>query len=138
VTPLILLRHAWAGSRDEWHADDHDRPLDDRGRDEARRIVALLAPYRIDEIHTSPYLRCVQTVEPLAAARGLEPRLRGELSEERQATEGGALLAALAGSDALVCGHGGLEHSLPETPKWKKAAALVLDESLHVVEELRP
>jgi 8-oxo-(d)GTP phosphatase len=135
--PLILLRHAWAGSRDEWDADDRDRPLDGRGRDQARRIVALLAGHRIDEIHTSPYLRCVQTVEPLAAARDLELRLRGELSEERQAAEGGRLLAGLAGHDALVCGHGGLEQWLPDPPKWKKGAALVLDEELAVTGALR-
>ncbi|MGZ4291664.1 MAG: histidine phosphatase family protein, partial [Gaiellaceae bacterium] len=98
--------------------------------------VARLARFRIDEIHTSPYLRCVQTVEPLASARGLVPLLRGELTEERQAAEGARLLRGLAGRDAVVCGHGGLERALPNAPRWRKGAAFVLDEGLRIVEEL--
>ncbi|HEY0415027.1 MAG TPA: phosphoglycerate mutase family protein [Gaiellaceae bacterium] len=135
--PLILLRHAWAGDRDEWEGDDRARPLDGRGRGQALAIVANLADYRVDEIHTSPYVRCVQTVEPLAAARGLEPAVRDELGEERQATAGARLLRELAGRDVVVCGHGGLEAALPDPPKWRKGAALVLDGDLRVVLEIR-
>ncbi len=136
--PLILLRHAWAGSRDDWESDDRDRPLDERGREQARNLVSTLAPFRIDEILTSPYVRCVQTVEPLAAARDLEPQLRGELTEERQWAEGAALLRELSGRDVVVCGHGGLDGALVGAPRWKKGAAFVLDDELRVVEVLRP
>ncbi len=135
--PLILLRHASAGDRDEWEADDRDRPLDERGLDQARALVSLLAPYWIEEILTSPYVRCVQTVEPLAEARGLAPVQRGELSEERQAVDGAALLREVAVRDVLVCGHGGLEQALPDPPRWRKGAAFVLDGELRVVEKLR-
>jgi phosphohistidine phosphatase SixA len=135
--PLILLRHASAGDRAEWDGDDRERPLDERGRKRARVLVAKLQPFPIDEIHTSPYVRCVQTVEPIASARDLEPRLRGELTEERQGFDGAGLLHELAGTNALVCGHGGLERALPDPPpKWRKGAALVLDERLRVVELL--
>lgn len=134
--PLILVRHGRAGERDEWDADDSERPLDDRGREQARELVSRLARFGIDEIHTSPYVRCVQTVEPLAAARDLEPLLRRELTEERQATDGAQLLRALAGRDVVVCGHGGLERALPSAPRWRKGAAFVLDGELRIVEEI--
>ena len=81
---MILLRHALAGDRDEWVGDDSERPLDERGERQARELVDRLAELPIDEILTSPAVRCVQTVQPLAAARGLEVVVRDELSEQRQ------------------------------------------------------
>jgi len=134
--PLILVRHGSAGDRDEWNADDRERPLDKRGRRQARELVSRLAAYRVDEIHTSPYLRCVQTVEPLAAARDLELRLRAELSEEGQGRDGDALLRELADRGAVVCGHGGLDNALRGAPKWRKGSAFVLDRDLRVVEQI--
>jgi 8-oxo-dGTP diphosphatase len=134
--PLILVRHAWAGKRAEWEGDDSKRPLDARGEEQARELVDRLASWPVAEIHTSPYTRCVQTVVPLAAARGLEPILSDELGEEQQSRDGGTLLRELAGRDAVVCGHGGLESWLVDPPKWRKGAAFVVDEALRVVEQL--
>jgi len=112
------------------------RPLDERGFEQARELVVRLSRFPIEEIQTSPYLRCVQTVEPLAAALGLEPILRDELTEERQAADGAALLRELAGRGAVVCGHGGLEAEVLSAPKWRKGAAWVLSPDLRLVEEL--
>jgi 8-oxo-dGTP diphosphatase len=69
--PLLLVRHASAGDRDEWDGDDRGRPLDDRGRKQAEELVERLAPYAIEAILSSPARRCVDTVEQLARARGL-------------------------------------------------------------------
>ena len=98
--------------------------------------MARLAPFLIEEIRTSPATRCVQTVEPLAAARGLPLVLQDELTEQRQAEEGAALLQSLAGRDVVVCGHGGLEWALPEPRKWRKGSAFALDEQLRIVDEV--
>jgi 8-oxo-dGTP diphosphatase len=133
---LILLRHAWAGDKTEWDGDDSRRPLDARGEQQARELVDRLAPWPIDEIYTSPYVRCLETVVPLAAARGLEAIVRDELGEDRQHRDGGALLQELAGRDALVCGHGGLESWLVDAPKWRKGAAFVVDRDLSIVQQL--
>jgi 8-oxo-dGTP diphosphatase len=132
--PLILLRHASAGDRDEWEADDRERPLDEDGQRRARELVERLAEFRVDAIHTSPYLRCVQTVLPLAEARELSALLRPELGEAQQATEGRALVQALAAEDVVVCGHRGLEAALVEPPKWRKGAAFVIGPDLRVAE----
>jgi phosphohistidine phosphatase SixA len=132
--PLLLVRHAWAGDRDEWEGDDGDRPLDKRGRRQAKELVERLQPFPIEAILSSPARRCVETVEPLARERGLEIELRSELGEERQAVEGVAIVRSLAGRDVVVCGHGGLEWALPEAPKWKKAAVLVVGPALQVLD----
>jgi 8-oxo-dGTP diphosphatase len=132
--PLLLVRHASAGDRDDWDGDDRDRPLDDRGRKQAEELVERLAPYAIEAILSSPARRCVDTVEPLARARGLELEERPELSEELQHTEGIVLVRSVAGRDVVVCGHGGLERALPQAPTWKKGAVLVVGPALDVFE----
>ncbi len=135
--PLLLVRHAWAGGRDEWEGDDRLRPLDERGRAQSLALVEQLARFPIEAILTSPYLRCAETVAPLAAARGLQAELRGELGEERQFTEGIELVRSLAGRDVVVCGHGGLETAVREPPKWKKGSTLVVNDRLDIVEVMR-
>ena len=136
---MLLVRHARAGDRREWEGEDRERPLDARGVAQAEQLVHALSPFRVDRVLSSPALRCVQTVEPLAVARGLEIEVRDELSEERQADDGAGLIAAHAGEDVLVCGHGGLEHVLPEPPrKWRKGATLVVGRGLALEEELPP
>jgi 8-oxo-dGTP diphosphatase len=135
--PLLLLRHASAGSRDEWAGDDRGRPLDKRGARQAQKLIRVLADLEIDCILTSPYLRCVQSVEPLAAARSLAAEVREELSEEQQHTAGIQLVRGLAGSGALVCGHGGLEHAIRDPPRWKKGMILVVGEQLELIEVRR-
>jgi phosphohistidine phosphatase SixA len=135
---MLLLRHASAGDRAHWNGPDHERPLDDRGRKQADALVETFAAYRIAAILTSPYVRCVQTVGPLARARGLEPEVREELSEELQATEGIALVRARAGEDVVVCGHGGLDLALGDPPRWRKGATFVVDAGLDLVDELPP
>jgi len=129
---VLLVRHASAGNREEWPHDDRERPLDERGRRQALELVERLRDYRIEAICSSPARRCVETVEPLARARGLEVELRAELGEDRQDTDGAELVRALAGCDVAVCGHGGLEYALRRPPKWKKGAVFVVSAELEV------
>lgn len=135
---MILVRHASAGDAATWAGPDRERPLDRRGEHQARQLVELLARFPVAEIHTSPAVRCVETIRPLAAARGIELVARDELGEDRYGSEGAAVVESLVGSDAVICGHGGLESSLIDAPKWHKAEAFVVDASLRIVEKLRP
>ena len=66
-----MVRHAKAGSRGHWTGDDRQRPLSKKGIKQAEALVEILAPFPIAAIYSSPFLRCVQTVEPLARARKL-------------------------------------------------------------------
>jgi 8-oxo-(d)GTP phosphatase len=123
--PLLVFRHAAAGDRDAWEGDDACRPLDKRGRKQAEALVDQLSGFVLDRILSSPLDRCVQSVEPLARARGLEVETSDELAEGAGAERVRTLLHDLAGEAALVCGHG------PELVsifgKVKKGETLVLE-----------
>jgi phosphohistidine phosphatase SixA len=103
---VFLIRHANAGSRSKWQGDDALRPLNGRGRRQAEIIAELLGDRRIARILSSPATRCIQTVEPLAAARGLE------IGVDKRLAEGGPLdhaLEVVLHHDAqALCAHGDL------------------------------
>jgi broad specificity phosphatase PhoE len=68
------VHHAYAGHEADWDRDDCLRPLTARGLALAESLVRSLADDDINVVWSSPALRCRQTVEPLAAARGLVVR----------------------------------------------------------------
>jgi 8-oxo-(d)GTP phosphatase len=103
---LYVVRHAKAGIRAMWSGPDEERPLTRRGRKQARRLVERFQGLEIERILSSPFLRCVQTVEPLGEARGLAVEAMPELREGASVDQ---LLGALASLDerpTVVCGHG--------------------------------
>ena len=55
--------------------------LDDRGRAQAEHLAERFRPIRLTAIYSSPLERCVQTVEPLAAAQRLSISLDERLIE---------------------------------------------------------
>ena len=134
---MILVRHASAGDRDEWAGDDRLRPLDARGREQAEGLVSALDGYEITRVVSSPFVRCVQTVEPLAAARGLEVESLDELGEERQADDGAALVRSSAGEAIVACVHGGLAEAA-FGPQWsqKKGGVLLVEAGPRVLGRL--
>jgi phosphohistidine phosphatase SixA len=132
---LLLIRHALAGHRDHWAGDDRLRPVDERGRLQSDRLVDALAGYTIERIVSSPYLRCVQTVEPLADARGLEIELDKQLGATRL-DEVGEVLERLRGEQAAVCTHGDLPWLGDR--KFKKGATWVLDGELEPTRYIKP
>ena len=68
---FYIVRHAKAGSRGHWTGDDRQRPLSKKGIKQAEALVEILARFPITAIYSSPFLRCVETVEPLVRARKL-------------------------------------------------------------------
>ena len=133
---LLLIRHASAGDRDDWVGDDLPRPLDARGRGQASRLPELLGDYEIARVLSSPAVRCLQTVEPLARSRGLDIEVREELSEEQQGEAGAELVRALIGEQAVLCVHGGLSDTISGVSQ-KKGEVLVLDDEGKLVERFR-
>jgi len=112
VSTFFLVRHASAGSRREWVGDDRLRPLDARGEKQARRLAQELEVRKLDRIVSSPYVRCVETVRPLAAERGLELEERTEIAEGASRAETFGLLDELEGSNFLLCTHGDVVFAL--------------------------
>ena len=104
---LLLVRHAKAGNRFDWDGEDVDRPLSTAGRRQAAGLVDELAPYSVKRVLSSPFRRCVVTVEPLAAARGIEIELAVDLAEGESPLAARLARAILAkGDEAALCTHG--------------------------------
>jgi 8-oxo-(d)GTP phosphatase len=71
TVPLILVRHASAGHKDDWAGDDLLRPLDAQGASDALLLASLLACFALRaRVISSPALRCIETVRPFAAGFG--------------------------------------------------------------------
>jgi phosphohistidine phosphatase SixA len=136
---ILLFRHTHAGDRDHWVGDDRQRPLSGRGVRQAAAVVDQLAGYPVERVLSSPYLRCVQSVQPLASVRGLD------VEEEHRLAEGTAfdlvrgLLRQVDGEHVVLCSHGdvigaivtdlahrGVDLGEPG-PVWQKGSTWVLD-----------
>lgn len=147
-----MVRHALAGRRSTWKGDDLLRPLSTRGATQAQALVPILSGYRPYRILTSPYRRCVQTVEPTAEALGLEVEPI-ELLAEGHGPEVIDLMPDLAGGTLVLCTHGDVATAVLDAfghggrvdvgphPTLEKGAVWVLRRSkgqLVVAEHLRP
>jgi 8-oxo-dGTP diphosphatase len=136
---VYLVRHARAGHRESWEGDDRLRPLDERGQRQAQGLVAQLADRDFSRILSSPYIRCVQSVEPLAAARGLDVEAVAALAEGAGEAAALELFHSLE-APAVASVHGDLAEALLDN-KLKKGATAVLDVSadgVDVLERLDP
>lgn len=78
---FYVVRHAKAGDREEWTGDDRLRPLNNKGIAQAQALVGVFQKLDVSSIFSSSYLRCVQTVEPLARARRTEIKHSESLEE---------------------------------------------------------
>lgn len=105
---LQVVRHAKAGDRSGWDQPDELRPLSRAGQAQADGLVAVLATAPVKRILSSRYLRCTQTVAPLAARLDLPVEEHPALAEEADVNAILRLLDELAGTEAVVCTHGNL------------------------------
>lgn len=102
---LFLIRHAQAGERTTGHHDLY-RPLVAKGHERARALAGLLADAGVATVLSSPATRCVQTVEPLAAAIGVEVEEHPDLWEGSHLPHVVALLSHPREGAVVACSHG--------------------------------
>ena len=102
---VLLVRHAVAQRRRDWSKPDHLRPLTPKGFQQAKGLVELLSSHDVRRIFSSPYVRCVQTVEPLAASLGMKVEQVDELAEGAD-DAAVRLIEGLHGRSAVLCSHG--------------------------------
>jgi 8-oxo-(d)GTP phosphatase len=148
---LLVVRHANAGRRSAYKGDDRLRPLSPRGRARAEELVPLLTPYHPKRILSSPYVRCCETVQPLAESLGIPVESVDELAEAN-GDAAVALMRRMAGESAVLCTHGdvatamtaALVHDLGTSgrtdPKLQKGEVWVVNSTgskLAIVEHLR-
>lgn len=140
VSTIYLVRHAKAGDRSAWQGDDTIRPLSGKGRRQAvalsDRLFDLIAAHPDAQLMSSPYIRCMQTLEPLAA------RLHSHVVADERLAEGydrdGALeLISTLPNGSVLCSHGdvipdvmaALQRRHTEIigdPDWRKGTVWVL------------
>jgi 8-oxo-dGTP diphosphatase len=133
---LYLVRHSKAGERRLWTGDDIDRPLSKKGWKQSELLAERLAKLGPQAVWSSPYVRCLQTLEPLAKRLDTTVTIDQRLCEDEPV---GPVLEMLtdAPDGAVLCSHGDI---IPATiltlrrsgtklitqPDWRKASVWVL------------
>ena len=112
---LTIVRHARAGSKRTWSGADEERPLDDVGAEHAAALARILATGTVERLVSSPTLRCVQTLRPLAVATDLEIEPCAALGPDAGPTGLRSMLGHPAFDGAVVCTHGELLRPLLRT-----------------------
>ena len=134
---VYLVRHAKAGSRSRWDGEDHERPLSTAGHRQARKLLRAFADREVAQVRSSPYVRCVESVRPIAVNRGLDV-VHDPVFAEGASVE--AALAALVSAPAgtVVCSHGDLIPALVQVlagdgvviqgqTGWRKGSTWILE-----------
>ena len=103
---IRFLRHATAGDRNKWKGNDRARPLTKKGRRQSEAIAKSLKRAGIERVVTSPYDRCIQTVEPLAKRIGAKIEVDEALAEGPDIDAAYELVDSLVGYNAVLCSHG--------------------------------
>lgn len=82
MTTIFLARHGESDWNVEKRFQGHsDRPLTERGREQAHALADLVGSEKIDAVYTSPLRRARETAEIVAARAGLEAVALPELRE---------------------------------------------------------
>ena len=135
---IFLVRHAKAGPRDRSVVDDRPRPLTPPGWEQAKALVdPLIEAGANPPLLSSPYIRCVQTLEPLAERLGTTVQGDERLAEGRPFESMLELMQETA-DGSVLCSHGdmipdvmaALERRgcvITTEPNWKKGAVWVLE-----------
>ena len=113
---FTLVRHAHAGDKKQWTLPDQLRPLSVHGWQQADGLIETLltetlAGLPAPRLLSSPFLRCQQTLTPLAAVLG-------------QTIEDCELLADPALEGAVLCTHGETLTALLD--RWHRRGGVAL------------
>ncbi len=133
---LYVIRHAKAGERRLWDGDDIERPLSKKGWRQSELIGKRLAKLHPSVLVSSPYVRCLQTLEPLAKLVDAKVEVDDRLCEDEPFEPVLDLLRELP-DNAVVSTHGdiipatmqalgrrGMKMNSP--PDWRKGTVWVL------------
>lgn len=133
---LYLVRHAKAGERRLWTDDDLERPLSKKGWKQSELLAERLAKARPPQLLSSPYVRCVQTLEPLSELIDQPIEIDERLCEDEPFEPVLELLAEVP-DGTVMSTHGDIipatvqalvrrGMSINTPPDWRKAAVWVL------------
>lgn len=103
---LFFVRHAAAGSRRRWTEPDHIRPLTNKGWRQSHALAERLAGEGVERLVSSPYVRCMQTLEPLSGILGIPVEEHPALTEGEGGGKTLMLLDELSRGNAALSSHG--------------------------------
>jgi 8-oxo-(d)GTP phosphatase len=113
---VYVIRHTKAGERDGWPEPDELRPMSRTGRKQALKLWASLKDVRFTRLVSSPYIRCIQTLEPFSDALGIDITIATELGEGEPVAGAEAwVLASAADGPAAFSTHGDVVQGLVQT-----------------------
>ena len=138
---LYLVRHAKAGERRLWTGDDLERPLSKKGWKQSEALAKRLAEARPSALISSPYVRCVQTLEALGERVELSVEVDDRLAEDEPVQPVLELLGEVS-DGTVLCTHGDLIPAAIERLResgtklgspadWRKASVWVLQRDKH-------
>ena len=135
---IFLVRHAKAGDRLHNAHDDRKRPLSKPGWVQAEALAEVLANAGASgPLLSSPFVRCRQTLEPLAQQLCIDVQREACLAEA-QPFQPMLSLMETTPDGSVLCSHGdmipdmiaGLQRrgcDIMNTPQWKKGSVWVLE-----------
>lgn len=85
--PIIIQRHAAAVSRSKWRDGEKSRPLNSKGKKQAKALPPMIDAFAPDSVVSSPWKRCRATVQPYARLSGLDIATKESLTEAGHASE---------------------------------------------------
>ena len=112
IVRMVLVRHGHAGTKEGWAGDDRLRSLDARGVRQAKHLADVVVPLNPTRLISSPYTRCLQTMELIATKTGLpvEEDVAFTPNAGKPAVE---MVRAIASTDStdssgcvVICTHG--------------------------------
>jgi phosphohistidine phosphatase SixA len=134
---VYLVRHAKAGSRRKWDGPDDQRPLSDAGHAQAEALAEWLSGEDVTRVESSPFVRCRQTVEPIAQRLLLHVDLAESLAEGAPTQEALRFLEKFGDEHVVLCTHGDVLSNVLrdahkrgikiDTDRIEKAGTWVLD-----------
>ncbi len=107
---IYLIRHGKAGDRTDVIGEELVRPLTKKGSIQAIHLADFLAGWPLTRIISSPYLRCIQTVQPLSGKNKVPLETTNVLGEVTSKSNLVELLEAITKTPgaAALCTHGNI------------------------------
>lgn len=108
--PLVVVRHTDAHPRRSWTGDEADRPLTPSGERQAVALADLLRAWAPERLWSSPWRRCLDSVQPYRETAGVPVKTAGRLSEaghRKNPRKAASLLSSFLddGSPVAICTH---------------------------------
>lgn len=109
--PIIVLRHGKTVPPGAWDGPDATRPLLHRGLEQSRNVAPAIAAWGPTKLLSSTAVRCLATIEPVAALTGLPVKASAGISQDAY-EDGTATVRAIVGKrlrkrvGVVLCSHG--------------------------------